>query len=325
MFLWNNSIFICLLINKIKNFKSEDNKYMFLSDFQFKKAIITENNMEILSRPFIFLFENFFLYFFFFIIVFVLPYYYFFSNHFSNNLVHLNYSFVIFFFVYMFHEIGHASACLKYNVKASEIGFGITSFFPVMYANVSDSWRLQRNQRILVNISGIYFQNIISFLLLITSILLNNFQFYFIAKTVFIGSLFQFFPFHKSDGYWILSDVLSEPNLFKNTRKLFYKKLRNPTLKIKKEKFWALSYYIIISSVIFYFIIKTGIRFYPYIIKLPLYIKDVLIAIFNSGFKNINFDLQYFWASLFLFFTGRMLYNNIKEFISSKGADDITN
>ena len=59
------------LINKIKNFKSEDNKYMFLSDFQFKKAIITENNMEILSRPFIFLFENFFLYFFFFIIVFV--------------------------------------------------------------------------------------------------------------------------------------------------------------------------------------------------------------------------------------------------------------
>ncbi len=128
------------IIEKIKNFKGGDGGgYMLISDFQFKKAIITESKMEALSKPFTFLFNNIIFYPLILIILFVLPYFYFFSENHTQKYVKINYSWIIFFIVYMFHEIGHASACLKYKVKASEIGFGITSFFPVMYANVSDS------------------------------------------------------------------------------------------------------------------------------------------------------------------------------------------
>lgn len=307
-------------IEKIKSIKSTiKNKHLFLTDFQFRRAIISEKNMHNVVKPFEFFFNKYFFILFALIIVIILPIVYFHINYFGiQNRINMSYTTVIFTFIFVFHEIGHSTACLKYNAKPGEIGFGIISYMPVLYADVSDAWRLKRKERMMVNFGGIYFQNIISIILLIASVSINNVSIYLIAKAIFVLSLYQLFPFYKSDGYWILSDIISEPNLFRNARKNFYKKLTNPFSKIGTKNSLIIIYYIMITSIILSFVIKMGIRYYDYIIGLPKYLLYLLKKVNQFNFSAIEFDIKYLWASIYIFFITRMIFSNIRELILSK-------
>lgn len=256
------------------------------------------------------------------IIISILTYFYFICTptSFSNNIP-LNFSWVLVCFVFFFHEIGHASACNKFNVKASEIGFGITSFFPVMYANVSGAWYLDRKERMIVNFGGVYFQNIFSFFILLSSLLLQNEGLYFVSKAIFISTIYQFFPFYKSDGYWILSDLIKEPNLYKKSRRLFYNKLRNFKKQHSKKETSIICYFILIDGLITIFVIRMGIRLSDYIMGLPAFIYNSIYEIVNLQIDKLSFDANYLWAGLYLFFTLKLIINNTKTYISSKGAD----
>lgn len=313
------------VIEKIKTLKStQKNNLMFFSDFQFRRAIISAEMMRKLSRAFILMFNKYVMIVMSIIII-TIPTYYFFINtpNAVTGKIPLGFSWALVLLVFFFHEIGHATACTKFKVKAGEIGFGITSFFPVLYANVTEAWRLERSERMIVNFGGIYFQNIFSLILLSIGLYTKHFELFFISKTIYIATIYQFFPFYKSDGYWILSDLISEPNLFKTSRNIFYKKLRNPYYKLNRKSYLIMFYYSLISGIITFFIVKMGFKYFDYIINLPIFIFDCFQNIIKKQYNNINLDASYLWAVFYVIFTTKMIINNVKTFILSNGADKV--
>jgi putative peptide zinc metalloprotease protein len=61
------------------------------------------------------------------------------------------------------HETGHASALVAYGCRQTEIGFGIYFYFPVLYTDVSEAWKLSRQQRAMIDMAGVYIQTVIQF------------------------------------------------------------------------------------------------------------------------------------------------------------------
>ncbi len=112
-----------------------------------------------------------------------------------------------------FHEIGHASSAHFFGANHGGIGGGFYLFTPVYYADVTDIWRLSKWQRIVVNLSGMYFELIFCTLVALIGYSTNNFFLTNVSIIVCVKTLFNLNPFLRSDGYWILSDLTDEPNL----------------------------------------------------------------------------------------------------------------
>src|ERR1700743_3784194 len=60
----------------------------------------------------------------------------------------------------VFHELGHSSALLNAGGSPGGIGIGMFLLMPVFFANVSQIWILPKKSRIIVDLGGIYFQQI---------------------------------------------------------------------------------------------------------------------------------------------------------------------
>ncbi len=124
----------------------------------------------------------------------------------------------------LFHEIGHSAASAKYNIYSKEVGFGFFIVFPIFYTDVSRIWLLPRNQRIVVNLGGVYFQGMINLVLIAIFFAFDHStNTLLIIKTLFILNTFMCFyslnPFLRNDGYWIYSDFFRIPNLALSARR----------------------------------------------------------------------------------------------------------
>ena len=160
------------------------------------------------------------------VIVTILDIYFF---HTAENLLNFNNSAnayniigLLFFIIAssLFHELGHASACKFFNIHHGGIGFGLYLNFPVLYTNVTEIWRLNRKQRCIVNIAGVYFQMYALFLLLVLYILTKHDIVRYMILVMNLGFLITLNPFFKFDGYWIASDILGIPNLRLRSKEL---------------------------------------------------------------------------------------------------------
>ncbi len=116
-----------------------------------------------------------------------------------------------------FHEFDHASSAKYFGAKHGGIGGGFYLFTPVYFADVSDIWKLSRFKRIIVNLSGIYFESIMSCVYIVFGLVANMEMFVIIGTFIFLHSLWNLNPFLRNDGYWVLSDGLNYPNLSKNS------------------------------------------------------------------------------------------------------------
>ena len=128
-----------------------------------------------------------------------------------------------------FHELGHASACKYFGIRHGGIGFGLYLNFPVLYTDVTEVWKLQRKQRLIVNVAGIYFQSFCLTGLLIGFMLTGNNMLRYLILIMNLGFLMTLNPFFKFDGYWLVSDLLGVPNLRNRSKELLaylYKRLR---------------------------------------------------------------------------------------------------
>lgn len=112
-----------------------------------------------------------------------------------------------------FHEFGHASASHYFGAKHGGIGGGFYLFIPVYFADVTDIWKLSKYQRIIVNLAGMYFELIYTVFLILISLLFQNNLILILACIYSISILHNLNPFARSDGYWVLSDIIEKPNL----------------------------------------------------------------------------------------------------------------
>lgn len=114
----------------------------------------------------------------------------------------------------VFHEFGHASALRYGGGKVRGMGAGIYIIYPVLYTDVTDSYRLGRWARVRTGLGGIYFHLIFA---------LGAMALYFVTGREFVLVIValinleivrQFLPFIRLDGYWVLADLTGIPDFF---------------------------------------------------------------------------------------------------------------
>lgn len=155
----------------------------------------------------------------------------------------------------LIHEIGHITACHHYKCSYGNIGIGLYWFFPVFYADVTKSWQLPSEKRLIVDCGGIYFQSII--ISLITSIVFPYNRTFSVALTCINNLLIlqNLNPFLKLDGYWILSDFFNIKNLHQkvtNTLKEIVRfKLPKSQDNTAKKLLYAMYIYIFLGLIYF--------------------------------------------------------------------------
>ena len=59
-------------------------------------------------------------------------------------------------FVKCLHELGHAYIAKYYGCRVSAIGIAFLVFFPFLYTDTTDAWRLRNHkERLLINFAGV--------------------------------------------------------------------------------------------------------------------------------------------------------------------------
>jgi len=119
----------------------------------------------------------------------------------------------------LMHELGHAYACRRHGARVRE--FQVVLYFLQIgvYVNVSDAWMLPRKlQRIEIALAGLYVEGYLA--ILTAQVLIWAEPYSYASQAAFIffiilltRMVLNAIPTLRLDGYWVLSDLLGEPNL----------------------------------------------------------------------------------------------------------------
>jgi putative peptide zinc metalloprotease protein len=141
----------------------------------------------------------------------------------------------------LFHECGHAAACYYGGAKPGKLGVGIYLVWPVFYSDVTDAYRLGRAGRLRTDLGGVYFDVIFS-LATADAYLLTGFE--PLLLVIFIQQLqmlYQFMPFVRLDGYYLVSDITGVPDLFARIKPILGSMVlgRRTDRRVEELKPWA--------------------------------------------------------------------------------------
>lgn len=121
-------------------------------------------------------------------------------------------------FLKFIHETAHSLAAIHFHCRVRGIGLGFMVFYPRLYTDTTDSWRLPRKERLLIDSAGI----IIELLLGGCAALLWTYlppgawkstMFYIFAVSVISTLFVNGNPCIRYDGYYILCDLVNIENL----------------------------------------------------------------------------------------------------------------
>lgn len=118
----------------------------------------------------------------------------------------------------LLHEAAHSIAAIHLGCRVRGIGIGFMLFVPRLYTDTTDSWRLPRYQRLLIDAAGIIAELLCGG---IAALLWCNLApgavrstlFYILTVSTLSTLLVNGNPFIRYDGYYILSDLLKIDNL----------------------------------------------------------------------------------------------------------------
>lgn len=191
------------------------------------------------------------------------------------------------------HELGHIAACNRFTKKNGEIGFGIYFIFPVFYSDISSIWHGKKEERIIANLAGVYLQLICMLIFGLLYLFLDNVLFLQLAYILVIYSFTQLIPFIRSDGYWLLSDLTSTPNLQRRSNEKVIELIKKPyktITKITSKNVFILIYGLFNTLIFGYFIMAQLIFNWKEILYFPLIILDIAKKIIALEFSQIEFS-----------------------------------
>ena len=190
------------------------------------------------------------------------------------------------------HEFGHAAACNHFGGKHGNIGFGFYLLSPVMFADVSDIWKLTKKQRIVVNLAGLHIQVLLATLFGVLYLFTHQIEFLVLVYLLGILSvLVNLNPFFRTDGYWVLSDITGVSNLRANSneklKQFFYQFAKKHTFIYSKKNILLLLYALISNSFIVVFLGWILITDYNSIFSYPSTIYNLIKDFIRGG---VSFD-----------------------------------
>lgn len=230
-----------------------------------------------------------------------------------------------------FHELGHASACKYFGLQHGGIGLGVYLTFPVLYTDVTEAWRLNRKERCIVNIAGVYFQCYWLNLLLVVFLLTGNDMLRYLILIMNIGFLMTLNPFLKFDGYWIASDILGIPNLHARSEEVlvywFRWIFKRPIgekpylLQIRSlEKYGLLLYSVVVNLFMgFYFFYLIPRFLFQFTHTFPDKVSELILYLSNNTVPPFallrNIGAQLLFLSLIGYFVYKLLTPLVKRYV----------
>ncbi|GAB3028099.1 hypothetical protein [Spirosoma pulveris] len=136
----------------------------------------------------------------------------------------------------LIHELGHIGACAKYGLKHGGVGFGFYFIMPVMYADITEVWLVDRSRRVIANLAGIFNEILYAGVLAVVYLITGNETCLAVALTVFTMVIWEFNPFVRFDGYWVLSDLTNPPNLLPKANMLFKTSINASVLRTFRQQ-----------------------------------------------------------------------------------------
>ncbi len=116
-----------------------------------------------------------------------------------------------------FHEFGHAAAARYSGARPGVIGIGVYLLWPVFFNDLNDSYRLDRRGRLRCDLGGVYFNGVFAVVLGVAYAVTGIEVLLLTAAVQHVAILQQFLPFVRLDGYYIVSDLVGVPDLFRFT------------------------------------------------------------------------------------------------------------
>jgi putative peptide zinc metalloprotease protein len=122
---------------------------------------------------------------------------------------------------FLLHEMGHVVSCYHYGLKPGHLGFGFYMLRPVLFTDMSDGWQLNRRQRSVTALAGMYFQLLMLLPLSLWLIIDSGNSLAKLSLMVVAGAtVSNLNPFLRFDGYWILTDLMGVPNIHFRVRQI---------------------------------------------------------------------------------------------------------
>ena len=113
----------------------------------------------------------------------------------------------------LIHELGHAAAVSRFGGTPGRIGFGLYLLMPTFYADVSQIWRFPRRHRMLVDLGGVYFQQLCFAVFAAAGVATGRTELFAACRMIDFMALMTLNPIFRFDGYWFLVDYLAIPRL----------------------------------------------------------------------------------------------------------------
>lgn len=126
--------------------------------------------------------------------------------------------FLAILFLKLIHEAAHSLAAIHFHCRVRGIGIGFMVFYPRLYTDTTDSWRLPRRQRLLIDAAGIIIELLLGGIAALLWCYLppgsgKSTMFYIFTVSTLSTLLVNGNPFIRYDGYYILCDLLNIENL----------------------------------------------------------------------------------------------------------------
>ena len=116
------------------------------------------------------------------------------------------------------HEAAHSLAAIHFNCRVRGIGLGFMVFYPRLFTDTTDSWRLPRQQRLLIDAAGIIIELLVGGIAALIWVysppgMWKSTMFYIFAVSTISTLFVNGNPCIRYDGYYILCDITNMENL----------------------------------------------------------------------------------------------------------------
>ncbi len=139
------------------------------------------------------------------------------------------------------HELGHAAACRYSGAKPGGMGMGIYVVWPAFYTDVTDAYQLDRRGRLRTDLGGVYVNAMVVLVLGGVHLLTGFEPLVLMMFLLQIQVVQQMLPFLRLDGYYVVSDLVGVPDLFRRIGPVLRSAIpfRKPDKEVAELKRWV--------------------------------------------------------------------------------------